>query len=207
MPPRSYGSGVVVSYIFFYIFLDFSFDGVEYRLIKHLLKSWKIQHILRDQSKTGLSPWVTMFVDLRNHTADLAMCSIWTSEIDDTYDVSSYYNHECNTLLVPKPKRLSEISAIYATLRTEVWFTFALLFFATAMLLWGCEMIDSKPKGIYFLNLSGSFLDVMNIATSHGVESFWKQKSSTKILLLRYIKKSKISLQCTTLMYGRITFI
>lgn len=124
-----------------------------------------------------------MFDDLKDHTADVAMCSIWVTLFDDGYDVSTYYNHECNTLLIPKPKRLSEITAIYTTLSAEVWIIFALLFFAMGILLRSSPLIDTT-KTVYG-GMSDSFLDVMNVATTHGVPSFWKQQSSTKVLMTR----------------------
>ena len=132
-----------------------------------------------------------MFEDLQNHTSDLAMCSIWVSVFKDQYDVSSYYNHACNTLIVPMPKRLSEITAIYTTFSCEVWLTFGLLFFAAGILLWLSAMISSVKRTVYE-NLSRSFLEIMNIATSHSVDVLRTQKTSIKILLLRYNRWSYI---------------
>ncbi len=163
-------------------YLHFRFDGIEYNLVQEVIKNWRIKHILRDESITGITPWVTMFDDLENHTADLAMCSIWVSVFRDTYDVSSHYNHACFTLVVPKPKRLSEVTAIYTTFSGEVWFTFGLLCFATGILLWGSAMVGKRTV---YVSLSRSFLETMNIATSHGVDIFRTQRTSIKILLIR----------------------
>ena len=157
-----------------------------------MAKNWRIKHVLLDESKTGRSPWITMFEDLQNHTSDLAMCSIWVSVFKDQYDVSSYYNHACNTLIVPMPKRLSEITAIYTTFSCEVWLTFGLLFFAAGILLWLSAMISSVKRTVYE-NLSRSFLEIMNIATSHGVDDLRTQRTSVKILLLRYKLLSRIN--------------
>lgn len=162
----------------------FRFDGIEYRLVQEVIKNWKVKYILRDESRTGVSPWITMFEDLKNQTADIAMCSIWISVFDDKYDVSGYYNHECNTLLVPKPKRLSEITAIYKTLSGLVWLTFGLCFFTTGMLLWSSAIIGIAERTV-FVNMSRTFLEVMNIATLHGVQTLPKQQTSIKILLMR----------------------
>lgn len=164
------------------MFLHFRFDGIEYRLVREVIKNWRVKHILRDESRTGISPWITMFDDLENHTADLAMCSIWVSVFKDQYDVSSYYNHACNTLIVPMPKRLSEITAIYTTFSGEVWLTFALLFIAAGIVLWGSGTIGTQTV---YVNVTRSFLEIMNIATSHGVEIFRTQRTSIKILLMR----------------------
>ncbi|XP_037050126.1 uncharacterized protein LOC119084312 [Bradysia coprophila] len=127
-----------------------------------------------------------MFDDLQNHTSDLAMCSIWVSVFKDQYDVSSYYSHACNTLIVPMPKRLSEITAIYTTFSGDVWLTFAVLFFATGLLLWISAMMGIVNRTVY-VDLSRSLLEMMNIATSHGVDVLRAQKTSIKILLLSWI--------------------
>lgn len=165
-------------------YFHFRFDGIEYRLVREVIKNWNVTHILQDESKTGISPWIKMFDDLENHQADLSMCSIWVSVFKDQYDVSSYYNHACNTLIVPMPKRLSETTAIYTTFSGEVWITFGVLFLTTGLLLWASAMIGIVKRTAY-VHLSRSFLEIMNIATSHGVEILQTQKISIKILLMR----------------------
>lgn len=125
-----------------------------------------------------------MFKDLQNHTADLAMCSIWISFFDNTFDASSFYSHECNTLMVPKPKRLSEITAIYTTFSGQVWLTFGLFCFATGIFLWGSAITGIVDKSVY-VNITRAFLEITNIATLHGVHIFPRQQSSIKILLMR----------------------
>lgn len=167
------------------LYSDFRFDGIEYHLVREVVKNWKIKYILRDVSKTGINPLITTFDDLKNDTADLALCSLW-SVLGDDYDISTYYNHECNTLMIPKPKRLSEMTAIYRTLSGYVWLTFGFFFFATGILLRVSGMVCTYVKGIaYYADVSNAFLDVMKIATSHGVDSFSRHQSSTKILLMR----------------------
>lgn len=163
----------------------FRFDGIEYQLVREVVKNWKIKFILRDELKTGINPLTTMFDDLKNDTADIALCSLW-SVLDDSYDISTYYNHECNTLMIPKPQRLSEITAIYTTLSGYVWLSFGLFFFATGTLLRMTGMICiGVEKNTYYAKMSTAFVDVMSIATSHGVSSFWKHQSSAKVLLTR----------------------
>lgn len=125
-----------------------------------------------------------MFQDLENHTADLAMCSIWISDFDNTYDASMFYSHECNTLMVPKPKRLSEMTAIYTTFSGRVWLTFGLFCLATGIFLWSSAIIGIVDKSVY-VNITRAFLEIMNIATLHGVDIFPRQQSSIKILLIR----------------------
>lgn len=124
--------------------------------------------------------------DLKNYTADLALCSVWLSGFDKKMDTSTYYNRQCGTFMVPKPKPLSQITAIYRTFQFYVWLTFGLFFFTTLVLLRTIVTFEFTESHQH--NLSGTFLDVMNIATAHGVSSLWKQQPrSTKILLMRYV--------------------
>lgn len=124
-----------------------------------------------------------MFDDLIDDNSDVAMCAIWLYDYENKYDMSTYHNHECNTLLVPKPRRLSEITAIYTTLSGEVWVICLSFFFITGILLWSSAKIGIVEKTVYE-NIARSFLEVMNIATSHGVVQFPSQHS-IKMLLLR----------------------
>lgn len=112
------------------------------------------------------------------------MCSVWLTELDYyQYDLSTFHNHECYTLLTPKPVKLSEAVAIYKTFSGHIWITFGMCFFITGMLLWGSARIQSTEKTVYS-NLSRTFLEVTNIATAHGVGYFPKQHS-INILLFR----------------------
>lgn len=159
------------------------FDGVEYHLLKQVTKNWKVKYILRDLSRTLISPWITMFEDLVNRTADIAMCSVWVTDYENRFDLATYHHHECATLLVPKPTKLSEITAIYTTLSGQVWLIFAFFFAATGMLMWSSAKLDTVQTAAY-ANFSRTFLEMINIATSHGVGHFPRQHS-IKILLMR----------------------
>ncbi|KAJ6620122.1 Zinc finger protein [Pseudolycoriella hygida] len=162
------------------------FDGVEYRLVREITKSWKIQHILRDKPHLGKTPFETTIDDLKNYTSDLAMCSVWLTGFDKKIDTSTHYSRQCGTLMVPKPKHLSKITAIYRTLKLNSWLTFGLFFFIVVILLRTSATFFHVSQSLHS-DLSGSFLDVMNIATAHGAASLWKQQPrSTKILLMSW---------------------
>ena len=164
---------------------DSRFDGIEYRLIQEVTKKWKITHILRDKPHTGKTSFETMMDDLANYTADLALCTVWLTGFEIRMDTSTYYNRHCGTLLVPKPRHLSEITTIYRTLKLNVWLTFGLCLITTVVLLKTSATFG--VTGSLHDDWGGTFLDVMNIATAHGVSSLWKQQPrSTKILLMRY---------------------
>lgn len=109
---------------------------------------------------------------------------MWLSELDYyEYDLSTFHNHECYTLLTPKPVKLSQVTAIYKAFSSQIWITFGICFFVIVLLLWGSARIQITEKTVY-TNLSRTFLDVTKIATSHGVDHFPKQHS-INILLLR----------------------
>lgn len=148
-----------------------------------MTKNWKIIYNLRDLETASEPLYTILFNDLNNNTADIVMCSIWLSPYENKYDLSTFHELECGTLLVPRPKRLSEFTAIYTTLSGQVWLVFGICFFATGFSLWGSARIEIVERTVY-MNVSRTFLEVMNIATSHGVRNFPRQRS-IKLLLLR----------------------
>ncbi len=171
----------------FAIFFLSRFDGTEYRLVEEVVKNWKVEYLFRDWSKTQQSPYVTMYADLLNHSADISMCAIWLSDHGYLYDLTTFHSHECHSMLVPKPTKFSEASAIYSTLSSVVWTVFGFSFVITGILLWAMAKIKIESKNRY-VSIIRTFLDLTNVATSHGIDNLPDQNSA-KVLLLRYNKK------------------
>lgn len=152
--------------------------------MEEVVKNWKVEYLFRDWNKTNLSPYVTMYEDLLNHSADIAMCAVWLSDHDYKHDLTTFHSHECHSMLVPKPTKLSEATAIYSTLSYPVWILFGCSFFLTTFLLWGIANFKVVPTKNRYISLARTFLDITDVATSHGLESFPEQ-NSVKILLFR----------------------
>lgn len=124
-----------------------------------------------------------MYEDLLNHSADIAMCAVWLSDHGYKYDLTTFHSHECHSMLVPKPTKLNEATAIYTTLSYPVWIVFGFWFIMTGFLLWGIAKTKILIKNRY-ISLIRSFLDITNVATSHGLDNFPDQ-NSVKVVLLR----------------------
>lgn len=137
---------------------------------------------MRDLEKSSKSP-LKMLEYLDEHKADIVMCNVWLTEREDKYDFTTFHNYECNTLMVPKPRRVSEITAIYTTLSAQVWLLFGLFFFVTGILLWVSAKI-AMIENLIYVNVSRIFLDVISIATSHAV-NYIPRQHFMRILLLR----------------------
>ncbi len=123
--------------------------------------------------------------ELNNNLVDIRMCSVWLTELDYyEYDLSAFHNHECYTLLTPKPVKLSEVTAVCKTFSVPIWIIFGICFLVTGLLLWGIARILVTEKTTVYANLTRTFLEVTNIATSHG-DSAFANLHSINILLLR----------------------
>ncbi|KAJ6649859.1 hypothetical protein Bhyg_05100, partial [Pseudolycoriella hygida] len=160
------------------------FTGVEYQLLQQVASNWNVTYFLPIFVNRTRG---NVFIDeLNNNLVDMRMCSVWLTELDYyDYDLSTFHNHECYTLLTPKPVKLSEVTAIYKTFSSYTWITFVLSFFLFGLLLWVSARIQLMEKTVY-TDLSRTFLEVTNIATSHGVDKFPRQYSMN-ILLLSWI--------------------
>lgn len=163
-------------------------DGTEIRFVKEVTKNWKKSYNFRDFSRTKLSPYITIMNDLANQSSDLAMCSIWLMEkYYERYDLTTFYGQLCSTLLVPKPRKLNEASAVYTTLSTFVWILFLCFFLLSTILL---NSISRMEKSLYrresqYIDFTRALMETINTVTSHAVYRFPSGQKSLQILLSR----------------------
>lgn len=132
-----------------------------------------------------------MYEDLLDHSADISMCAVWLSDHGYQFDLTTFHSHECHSMLVPKPTKLSEASAIYASLSHTVWTIFSFCFAVTGILLWGMAIIKIAKKN-HYTSLVRTYLDLINVATGHGLNNLPDQ-SSANVLLLRWVRVTKNS--------------
>jgi hypothetical protein len=69
--------------------------------------------------------------------ADVGFCCLWlvdpqASDIDLTFP----WNELCNTFLVPRPRRLNQLSAVFLPFALSLWATITLVMLFTATVLW-----------------------------------------------------------------------
>lgn len=98
---------------------------------------------------------------------------------------------------MPKPKLVNPAAYLYMSLSRSVWFAFLLSFIVVSMILTliartGRRTIRKSWKDKHYIDLTRSFMDSLNVATTHGIEKFPKQESM-KTLLTRYTRPSNES--------------
>lgn len=165
-------------------------DGIEFRFVKEVTKNWKKIYNFRDFSRTKVSPYTLIMQDLTNNTSDLAMCSIWLLEKKyKKYDLTTFYEQHCSTLLVPKPQKLNEATAIYTALSPMIRILLLFFFFLSSLLLNFFSKMEKRlnRQDSQYTELSRALLETINTATSHSVHRFSSQKDHVpvKILLIR----------------------
>lgn len=106
----------------FVIYVDDYLDGIEYRIIKEISKSWKLHVNHRDFSDDISDPWSAVIDDVVRDVSDVAMCSIWQTNINySIIDFSHEYSSLCATFLVPKPTLVNPSEYLYLPLSKVVW--------------------------------------------------------------------------------------
>lgn len=106
----------------FVIYVNNELDGIEYRIIKEISKSWKLHVNRRDFSENISDPWSAVIDDVVKDSSDIAMCSIWQTNINySVIDFSFEYSSLCATFLVPKPALVNPSEYLYLPLNKLVW--------------------------------------------------------------------------------------
>lgn len=164
-------------------------DGTEFRLVKEVTKNWMKTFKFRDFSRTKSAPYKLIMSDLSNRSSDLAMCSIWLLEkYYESYDLTTFYDQQCATLVVPKPKKLHEATAIYTALNTHVWLLFLSFLLLSSIAL---NFISKMEKRFYqreshYVDFTWTLIETVNVATSHSVHRFPSNSQvSLQIILIR----------------------
>lgn len=167
----------------------FSYDGAEFRFLKELTRGWNVniydRHFLFDKGDT----WDEVAEDVEHRRTMMGMCSMWL--IEDKYrrlDLSHYFSHLCGTFLVPKPMQITQASYIYLPLNAGLWFMILGTLFATALLYFYMTQTVSDNHTV-LENLTRSFLDVINIVTSHGLPKII-EKLSIRLLIISWMMLS-----------------
>lgn len=130
-------------------------------------------------------------MDFIKNASDILLCSLWMNEINkENIEYSTFYDQQCVTFIVPKPKAVNPATYIYIALESQVWLNYLVYMMVTGFLLTLLTVLGIKVNKDHwvssnFVYLSSSFTEVINIATSHGLKRFPLQKP-LKILLMRY---------------------
>lgn len=170
---------------------DGSFDGLEYKVLKEVVKNWTIEHHKCDTSATIRDPYGEVRGQVENHESDLAMCSVWLNEKSNTYlDVTSYINYECATFLAPKPNELNPATYLYKSINGIVGCSILTSLFGLSIIFTICGRIGRAIKGKFWIDLvhigfSRSLFDTFGIFTGQSLLKFPKEHSM-KSLFFRF---------------------
>lgn len=171
---------------------DGSFDGIQYRTIQEIARPWKIEHTKCDFSSKVTVPWNQVLHNVNDGVSDVAMCSIWMNKPLTQYDPSTYFDLQCGTFLVPKPRPLNPAAYLYLSLNANDWYFFLLsLILMTMCFTWftriGMLVIDPWVDVVY-RKFSRSLMDALDMATNHGLVKFPKEQC-LKFLVNRSVSK------------------
>lgn len=152
-------------------------DGIEYRIISEVTKNWKVHYNLRmEVGQEKDDPYIIALNDVRAGVSDLAMCSMWLNyDHYSEHDLTTFFYRQCITFLVPVNKLISEGSTIYISLSIAVW-----SLYVGSLVIVGLVVNQLARIYSHFINkqfdtfsyLSECYMDLVNIATSHGIQRF-----------------------------------
>ncbi|PSN46634.1 Ionotropic receptor 106 [Blattella germanica] len=127
-------------------------DGIEMKIFlevsKHLNFTWKLKEpmeINKWGSKLENGTWTGGIKGpLASATADVGFCCLWlTLPHFKDFDLTIPWDILCNTFLVPRPRRLSDVGAIFTPFQRALWCLLVAIIFATANMLIWLERISS----------------------------------------------------------------
>lgn len=178
--------------------LSSSYDGVEYRFLMESTRKWTVRLVDRTNLLDTGDPWGQVGEDVAAGVTNFALCSAWlTDHLIQRFDVTGYSSHLCGTFLVPKPAPIAQASYIYYPLDDEVWILIISFLIITAVLYHCfCRIVSFPSIGRWFSQykenlpteldtLCRSFMDVINIITSHGLPKIL-QRPSIQILIISW---------------------
>lgn len=182
-------------YIYLFTFTIFNIlnriDGIFFRLFFEITKHWNTKmNLLIPSSSAMWDPFKISKSNIKNGSSDTEMCSTWfTYETYQQFDFTTFIDRHCITFLVPLQQLIKEGSVIFVSLSGVVWILFIGTFVITGIL----SIIVAK---VYFKNsrnevrafkfLSECYLDLVSIASSHGIQRFPKP-IALKMIIIRYI--------------------
>ncbi|GAB0090954.1 uncharacterized protein DMENIID0001_057390 [Sergentomyia squamirostris] len=163
-----------------------TYDGVEYNLIESITEGWNRGIVQRGFGDPKISPWTQIVKDVQSGEANVALCSPWLNiKHYRVTDLSQSYDQQCLTFLVPRPRIVTAASYIYLPFSGKVWFAYIACLIGIALILHyfvNRDFIRSNDLS----SLEVVFLEVINIATSHGATRFPRQVP-IKILLTSWL--------------------
>lgn len=143
--------------------------------IKDVTQGWNIEFIIFN----GRS---NMMDHLTSRYIDMSTCSLWLNYNNHRkYDLVAYFDRQCVTLMVPKQRFLYG-SNIYLSLRNNIWLSVGVSFAGIALTLIGISRLSVRwriyrPKQVPYRHIGIAIMEIVNVATSHGMNHISLQTS------------------------------
>lgn len=108
-----------------------SYSGFEYKMLNQIVKDWTVEYLFYKEIISGNNLWDTIIKKVVDKETDISICSLWQmGSINEAnaHLLSLTYptRQSCYTLLVPKPKLLSDDSYIFQPMQWKTWLTIAI---------------------------------------------------------------------------------
>lgn len=120
----------------------------------------------------------------------MAMCAVWvTKNRADRFDLTDAFDFNCGTFLVAKSTVLNASNNIFLSMSPGVWALLATSFLASAVCLVAFSSALLGDDGTscdafhYGRDTSRSLVDLVNIATNHGLTIVPAQRSLKWIVM------------------------
>lgn len=159
---------------------------MEYWFVDDVTKGWNVKYTVYNKS------WNRVLRSIHHDENHMVLCSIWMTESHhNRYALSSYFDQQCLTIMVPRQKPINVAAVIYLSLQTNVWLYFGISFISIVFVLTGISKLGIKLKmydkqKLPFRYFSTACTEVINTATEHGMKYFPLQ-TPIKFAILSWI--------------------
>ena len=164
-------------------------------MFREITKDWNIKYFYTNDNKDDNDPPSIDTLpgnnldDVVGGKSDMGLCSIWLHfGHAKEFDLTTYLNNECTTLLLPRPRLLNVGGSLYLTLHPSVWIIFVSCFLLTSALLTllsniGISQMEKPKSKQAYRHWARSIFEVLNATTSHSARM--SLQASVNVLVLR----------------------
>lgn len=159
---------------------------MEYWFVEDVTRGWNIEYTVYNKS------WTKALGSIHRNENHMVLCAIWLTKTNyRNYALSSYFDQQCLTIMVPRQKPINVAAVIYLSLQPNVWLYFGISFISIVFVLTGISKLGIKLKmydtqKLPFRSISKACIEVINTATEHGMKTFPSQ-TPIKFAILGWI--------------------
>lgn len=144
--------------------------------IKDITNGWNIEFIV-------FATRATMMEHLLNRKIDMSTCSLWLKwQNYQQFDLVSYFDRQCLTLMVPKQQYVFGAANIYLSLGNNIWLSVAISFIGITLAIVVISRVSVRlklhqPNQMPYYKIDLAIMEILNVATSHGMTHISLQTS------------------------------